>query len=894
MPPSKSFQFIVTIALIVNLVACGEDGHADPASAMTPERVLDTPDAMATPDVALVPTLISDAGTTNMCEEAAKRPCADACGQELCIDGRWDSSCQSVIEQCNGHDDNCNGIADENFIELGLNTPCTKRLANNCETLGVWQCGPMGESITCDAPIVMPETEVCDGEDNDCDNAVDEDFPRQTCCTQAYQCPLGHLCENNECIDPNVMPTDPDIPLTCSNDSDCSFIEACVMNSCRLICIDNVDCGTGFSCECGSICDLKTCLPTDINDECTSNSGCPAQSFCQNGQCVPDDAYCFDNAQCLNGEICDLAQNRCVDDPNMSSGQCQSNVDCPGGYECDGDGNCVRLPSGGPRCVFEQDCPTGYFCDISNRCISLYANANFCAHAISLSGTGQYEGTLLLGGQNLVVPICGYHYIQGVLPAEVSDEVFRWTVPHTGRFIIDTAGSSFDTVVARYNGCTQESIELVCNDDFEYPDSTNSKLSLMLNANEVVYLGLSGMDPFANGAFNLNYYPACTTISDCNGLQICDNGRCIEDLDPQCIDDDECPEDAICRNGVCFDDMTPSVVCSNDSECPQNERCIDGDCRGETSNESNFCDDVIPLPETGTITETTAAGTQLLEPACAPATGLPGKDRVFAWTPAASDNYSIRTVGDHPNPILSIFTSCSEDTQLLNCDDDSGDGLNGAFTIFASAGTTYFIVVSSASDLFDGAFDLRVAAVSPSPEDPECTFSNNHECGDDLVCLNGACVQATSTGLCGRAESLIGGSRSSGRCNYPKVIEDELSAPIITDCVDDGYDGSDTHWRWQPCRPGRYQITAQADAVGVDVSLALYTECNGNRTHLRSCQNESTDGDETIEIDIAPNYFLSSDPYGLFQEIVISSRNANSSGIVRLIIDCIEGECLDD
>lgn len=312
------------------------------------------------------------------------------------------------------------------------------------------------------------------------------------------------------------------------------------------------------------------------------------------------------------------------------------------------------------------------------------------------------------------------------------------------------------------------------------------------------------------------------------------------------------------------------------------------------SEPEGFCDAATPLPLEGLITASTAAGAQLIQPPCAPLSGLPGKDRVFVWTPTESNTYTIQTRGSHPNPVLSIFSGCEFNAQLLNCDDDSGAGLNSEFTLFASAGTAYYIAVSSASDLFDGTFELSVSPVSPLPEDPECTFSNNHECGARAVCLNGRCVQPTETNLCGRAESLIGGSRSGGRCNYPQVIEDELSAPSIIDCIDDGYDGADAHWRWQPCRPGRYQITAQTDAAGVDLSLALYTECNSNRTHQRNCQNASIDGDETIEVDIGPNYFLANDPYGLFQEIVISSRNANSSGNIRLIIDCVEGECVDD
>jgi hypothetical protein len=148
--------------------------------------------------------------------------------------------------------------------------------------------------------------------------------------------------------------------------------------------------------------------------------------------------------------------------------------------------------------------------------------------------------------------------------------------------------------------------------------------------------------------------------------------------------------------------------------------------------------------------------------------------------------------------------------------------------------------------------------------------------------------------LCGRVEFLIGGSRSNGQCNYPQTIEGELDAQIVDDCVNDGVDGKDAHWRWQPCRAGRYRITAQSDVEAMDISLALYTECNGQRTYERRCEDASINEDEFIEVDIGPNYFLSNDPYGLFQEIVISSRTENASGSVNVVIECIGGECLDD
>ena len=340
--------------LAMSVVACGEGGSAVVVPDMATERILDVPDATHTPDLNIIVSTNLDVGTPDNCEEATRRPCLGRCGQERCTAGSWDGNCQSVLEACNDHDDNCNGIIDEDFVDLGLNTQCTKRLDNQCETQGVWQCDTSGEALICDAPSIVPETERCDGTDNDCDGDVDEDFANVSCCTQSYQCPLGQLCDGNECIDPNAIPTDPNEPNMCVTDDDCSVIEACISNVCRLICVDDVDCESGFNCECppGSQCDLQACQPRDGNAGCTSNTDCSAGSRCQNGACVSDADYCFDSAQCLNGELCDLSQNRCIEDPNTNADQCESSAACPDGYQCDGNGRCVRLPGGGPRCVF--------------------------------------------------------------------------------------------------------------------------------------------------------------------------------------------------------------------------------------------------------------------------------------------------------------------------------------------------------------------------------------------------------------------------------------------------------------------------------------------------------------------------------------------------------------
>ena len=308
---------------------------------------------------------------------------------------------------------------------------------------------------------------------------------------------------------------------------------------------------------------------------------------------------------------------------------------------------------------------------------------------------------------------------------------------------------------------------------------------------------------------------------------------------------------------------------------------------------STFCDDVMTLPDNGRLTSNTQLGRQTVDPPCAPPTGLPGKDVVVLWQPTVSNSYRIRIEGSHPNAILSVYNDCTASRQLLNCDDDSGSGLNSELTIFGAADTDYYVVVSSASDLYDGQFELVIEPVMNEPEEPECTFSNNSECGAGLVCWNGECLQESITNLCGRSESLIGGSRRNGRCDYPQVIEGNLDRDRINDCFEDGYEGNDAHWRWQPCRPGRYRLSATSEISEMDISLAIYTECNTSRTYEIACKNTDQGSAETVEVVVAPNYFLANDPYGLFHEIVISGRNEDSVGEVLLTIECLEGDCLN-
>ncbi|MEZ4475164.1 MAG: MopE-related protein [bacterium] len=74
-------------------------------------------------------------------------------------------------EACNDADDDCDGQTDEG---LGLGDPCTVGLGA-CARPGAQACGVEGD-VVCGGEAGPPDVERCEGTDEDCDGAIDEDF----------------------------------------------------------------------------------------------------------------------------------------------------------------------------------------------------------------------------------------------------------------------------------------------------------------------------------------------------------------------------------------------------------------------------------------------------------------------------------------------------------------------------------------------------------------------------------------------------------------------------------------------------------------------------------------------------------------------------------------------
>ncbi len=77
-------------------------------------------------------------------------------------------------ETCNGLDDNCNGLVDDNPVDVGPNFPCTPTGVTGVCTPGYLVC-VNGAKVCTNFGFGKPET--CNGIDDDCDGIIDNDYP---------------------------------------------------------------------------------------------------------------------------------------------------------------------------------------------------------------------------------------------------------------------------------------------------------------------------------------------------------------------------------------------------------------------------------------------------------------------------------------------------------------------------------------------------------------------------------------------------------------------------------------------------------------------------------------------------------------------------------------------
>ena len=245
--------------------------------------------------------------------------CGGKCGPEKACPAGYECKTLDTIlggtaEQCMNSSGEC---ACSNFAvaEL-LGTTCS--IANEHGVCPGWrQCGEAGLG-ECDADV--PQADTCDGDDNDCDDSVDEGAP----CVDNNPCTIDDCAGKEGCVH---QPISGDL---CSDGDLCTEGEVCVEGQCLgepTICEDNNPC-TKNGCEAQIGCTWeKLSAPVECPDDgepCTLD-------VCSDGICTHpagnDGTSCQDDDPCTNAEYC-------------SAGACLPGDYLPECISC-GDGVCM-------------------------------------------------------------------------------------------------------------------------------------------------------------------------------------------------------------------------------------------------------------------------------------------------------------------------------------------------------------------------------------------------------------------------------------------------------------------------------------------------------------------------------------------------------------------------
>ncbi|RMH40293.1 MAG: hypothetical protein D6689_14195, partial [Deltaproteobacteria bacterium] len=268
-----------------------------------------------------------------------------------------------TAELCNGLDDDCDGAIDEDFPDLG--TACDNGMTGVCRFTGTTVCAPGGAGTECDAPPGSPGTEVCNGLDDDCDGEVDENPPGDPLPVVGTECsPAIGMCEPGywECNDGMLECGSPSSgsPEICNGEDD--------------------DCD-GFVDESPVPGEGEDC--TDPGFEAIGDTGeCEfGSTACVNGtiECVgyqgPRPEVCNGLDDDCDGEADEFAE--CPDPSNLChEGTCI--VPCESGeFPCPGGFSCMTFPEGRfcvPDPCAAVTCDPGFRCDpTTGDCVDLCA-----------------------------------------------------------------------------------------------------------------------------------------------------------------------------------------------------------------------------------------------------------------------------------------------------------------------------------------------------------------------------------------------------------------------------------------------------------------------------------------------------------------------------------------
>jgi hypothetical protein len=467
------------------------------------------------------------------CDADTACPTGFACQEAITTDGVATSQCLALGGTC---------ACSKKAIVLALWTSC--QLENEwglCE--GKRVCLEDGLSA-CDA--VLPAAETCNGLDDDCDSATDEET-----------CDDLNSCSLDTCLGPQGCAHEP---------------------------IHGGECLDGNSCTVGDHCEQGVCTGAKVN--------CDDLNFCTDDSCNDTGGCLFEpnSLPCDDGDPCTVADE-------CEAGQCQ-------GYEvacdCQADEDCIPLDDGNP-CTGTLFCDKGklpYSCKTAPgsvvECPAPEGEDLFCKKNVCDPKTGKcelvpdHEGNLCDDQDPCTLAdTCSDGTCQPGGPANCSDDN-----PCTD----DACGPAGCTHVSNAAPCDDSDLCTVgetCSDGLCQPGLPIGCNDQNPCTDDVCDPGLGCLHTAAAGP--------CDDGNPCTSGETCSKGKCWPAVALDCDDDNVCTDDGCDPAGGCTHKLN-TAPCDDADLCTTGDHCHLNTCIGSaklTCNDGNACTDDSCNPKSG-------------------------------------------------------------------------------------------------------------------------------------------------------------------------------------------------------------------------------------------------------------------------------------------------------
>ncbi len=611
-----------------------------------------------------------------------------ATGATSCVNGSVEDSCEpgtpAVSDAtCDGVDDDCDGIADDDYVSQS--TSCG---VGACGATGATSCvnGTVEDSCTPGSPA--PSDATCDGIDDDCDGIADDDYVSQStscgvgaCGASGSTSCLGGTVQDN-CTPGSPAPSD----ATCDGiDDDCDGVADDEYVS------QSTSCGVGACGASGS----TSCVGGAVQDSCTPGSPAALDATCDgiDDDCdgIADDDYVSQSTSCGVGACGATGATSCVGGAVQDS--CTTGTPAADDATCDGvdddcDGiadedceQCVPSASDDSTCDGVDDDCDGIadedFIGAGTRCP--FPSPNNCSRGrfVCIDGSAVDSCSLLDLPDDTTCDRfdddCDGFVDESWLSSATT--CGDGACASTGSTVCDPFVGERDTCVPGTPEPSDATCDLVDNDcdgavDEEAVPSVDDPTC-------------DGVDDDCDGAFDENFAPSPTTcglgVCEASGVSSCVDGA-IEDsctpatgpasdstcdgVDDDCdglVDDDYMGEVTSCGVGACAASGSTScssgaVVdsCSPGSQVDSDDNCdgIDGDCDGSVD------EGFVPEPTSCGVGVCSASGATTcvggtLSDSCSPGSPLSATD---ATCDGIDDNCS----GEADEDFVGAATTCTD------------------------------------------------------------------------------------------------------------------------------------------------------------------------------------------------------------------------------------------